>query len=104
MFPLRRIQVREEKHVNYWVTQKLPQIYTENHATFPIRIRKITVQICGHPVENKDKLSIHSAKDRKKQKARGGYAEKQKERKDCRINTVNNKNLKISFAKLYFLE
>ena len=28
----------------YWVTQKLPQIYTANHATFPIRIRKITVQ------------------------------------------------------------
>ena len=31
----------------YWVTQKLPQIYTANHATFPIEIRKITVQICG---------------------------------------------------------
>ena len=30
----------------YWV--KLPQIYTENHATFPIQIRKITVQICGN--------------------------------------------------------
>ena len=29
----------------YWVTQKLPQIYTANHAIFPIRIRKITVQI-----------------------------------------------------------
>ena len=28
----------------YWVTQKLPQIYTANHATFPIRIRKITVR------------------------------------------------------------
>ena len=28
--------------------QKLPQIYTENHATFPIPIRKITVQICGN--------------------------------------------------------
>ena len=34
--------------INYWVTQKLPQIYTANHATFPIRIRKITVQICGN--------------------------------------------------------
>ena len=32
----------------YWVTQKLPQIYTANHATFPIQIRKITVQICGN--------------------------------------------------------
>ena len=30
----------------YWVTQILPQIYTENHTAFPIRIRKITVQIC----------------------------------------------------------
>ena len=33
---------------NYWVAQKLPQIYTANHATFPIRVRKITVQICGN--------------------------------------------------------
>ena len=33
---------------NDWVTQKLPQIYTANHATFPILIRKITVQICGN--------------------------------------------------------
>ena len=32
----------------YWVTQKLPQIYTANHATFPIQIRKTTVQICGN--------------------------------------------------------
>ena len=32
----------------HWVTQKLPQIYTSSHATFPIRIRKITVQICGN--------------------------------------------------------
>ena len=32
----------------YWVTQKLQQIYTAKHATFPIRIWKITVQICGH--------------------------------------------------------
>ena len=30
------------------MTQKLPQIYTANHATFPIQIRKITVQICGN--------------------------------------------------------
>ena len=30
------------------MTQKLPQIYTANHATFPIRIRKLTVQICGN--------------------------------------------------------
>ena len=27
------------------MTQKLPQIYNANHATFPIRIRKMTVQI-----------------------------------------------------------
>ena len=32
----------------YWVTQKLPEIYTANHATFPIWIRNITVQICGN--------------------------------------------------------
>ena len=32
----------------YWVTLKLPQIYTENHAIFQIRIRKITVHICGN--------------------------------------------------------
>ena len=39
---------------SYWVTQKLPQIYSANQATFPIRKRKITVHICGillgHPV------------------------------------------------------
>ena len=32
----------------YWVAQKLPQIYTANHAIFPIRIRKFTVQMCGN--------------------------------------------------------
>ena len=32
----------------YRVAQKLPQIYAANHATFPIRKRKITVQICGN--------------------------------------------------------
>ena len=32
----------------YWVTHKLPQLYTANHATFQIRLRKITVQICGN--------------------------------------------------------
>ena len=32
----------------YWVTQKLPQIYTANHATIPKRIREITAQICGN--------------------------------------------------------
>ena len=31
------------------MTKKLPQIYTANHATFQINIRKITVQICGSP-------------------------------------------------------
>ena len=30
------------------MTQKLPQIYTAKQATFPIRVRKITVQICGN--------------------------------------------------------
>ena len=34
--------------MRYWVTQKLPQLYTANHATFPIQIRKITVHICGN--------------------------------------------------------
>ena len=33
---------------SYWVTQKLPHIYTSNHANFPIRIRKIPLQICGN--------------------------------------------------------
>ena len=37
-----------ELHESYWVTQKLPQIYTANHATFPMRKRKVTVQICGN--------------------------------------------------------
>ena len=32
----------------YWVIQKLPQIYTANNAIFPIRIRKLTVKICGN--------------------------------------------------------
>ena len=32
----------------YWVTQKLLQMYTANHATFLIRIRKIKIQICGN--------------------------------------------------------
>ena len=36
------------QNIAYWVTQKLPQIYTANHATFQIRIRKIKVQICGN--------------------------------------------------------
>ena len=34
--------------VIYWVTQKFPQIFNANHATFPIHIRKITVQLCGN--------------------------------------------------------
>ena len=34
--------------VKYCATQKLPQIFTANHGTFPIQIRKITVQICGN--------------------------------------------------------
>ena len=33
---------------SYWVTKKLPQIYTANHAAFRIHISKITVQICGN--------------------------------------------------------
>ena len=37
-----------QSSMTYWVTQKLPQIYTANHTTFPILIRKITVQICGN--------------------------------------------------------
>ena len=43
--------------VTYQVTQKLPQICTANYATFPIQIRKMTVQIdmrqlLGHQVGN----------------------------------------------------
>ena len=34
--------------IKYWVTQKLPQINNVNHATFSIKIHKITVQICGN--------------------------------------------------------
>ena len=34
--------------LNYWVIQKLPQIYAANQATYPIQIRKITIQICGN--------------------------------------------------------
>ena len=30
------------------MTQKLPQIYTASNATFPLQMRKITVQICGN--------------------------------------------------------
>ena len=33
---------------NYWAFHILSQIYTENHATFPIQIDVITVQICGN--------------------------------------------------------
>ena len=32
----------------YWVTQKLPKIYTAKHATFQIQMRKITVQLCDN--------------------------------------------------------
>ena len=32
----------------YWGTQMLPLIYTANQATFPIQIRKTTVQIYGN--------------------------------------------------------
>ena len=35
-------------YYKYWVIKKLPQIYTAKNATFPIRIRKITVQIFGN--------------------------------------------------------
>ena len=36
------------RYTYYLVTQKLPQIYTANHATFQIQIRKITVHIGGN--------------------------------------------------------
>ena len=39
-----RVYIGEENIYLYWVTQKLPQIYTANYANFPIRIRKIKVQ------------------------------------------------------------
>jgi len=47
---LAKTQIRTPPGVKsmYWVTQKLPQIYTANLATFPMKIRKITVQICGN--------------------------------------------------------
>ena len=32
------------------MTPNSPQVHTANHATFPIRIRKITVHICVNPV------------------------------------------------------
>ena len=31
----------------YWVPNKLPQIYTANHVTFPIQIRKITYRFAA---------------------------------------------------------
>ena len=34
--------------IRYKAFQKLPQIYTANHATFPIQMYAITVQICGN--------------------------------------------------------
>ena len=40
--------ILKKKIFSYWVVHKLPQIYTANHATFPIQILKITVQICGN--------------------------------------------------------
>ena len=43
-----RIRIQAFKRCTYWVTQKLPQIYTAYHATFPIQLRKITVYICGN--------------------------------------------------------
>ena len=50
-------------HLKLFLTQKLLQIYTANHATFPIQIRKITEQICGdflgHPVETVSNDSYH---------------------------------------------
>ena len=39
------LQTSEWHHGKYWVTQKLPQIYTASHANFPIRIRKITTDL-----------------------------------------------------------
>ena len=35
-------------HCTYRAFPKLPQIYTANHATFPIQMYSITVQICGN--------------------------------------------------------
>ena len=35
-------------HLKLFLTQKLLQIYTANHATLPIQIRKSTVQIFGN--------------------------------------------------------
>ena len=43
-----------EHNLIYWVVHKLPHIYTANQATFPIQIRKITVQICGNNTLDKN--------------------------------------------------
>ena len=46
----------------YWVTQKLPQIYTSNHATFPIQIRKIQYRFAvafGSPSNKLDPGQLH---------------------------------------------
>ena len=43
-----REREREREIVSYWVTQKLSQIYTANHATFTRQIRKVTVKSCGN--------------------------------------------------------
>ena len=36
------------KRHKYWAVHICSQTYTENHATFPIQIDEITVQICGN--------------------------------------------------------
>ena len=35
-------------NIEYWASHILAQIYTENHATFPMQIDEMTVQICGN--------------------------------------------------------
>ena len=51
------------RHWPYIVTQKLPQIYTANHATFPIRIRKMTVQIAVTSGSPSPYIQIKRARD-----------------------------------------
>ena len=41
-------QYVEWYNIIYWAFHILPQIYTENHATVPIQIDEVTVQVCGN--------------------------------------------------------
>ena len=59
----KRKMTSQSERTRYWVTQKLPQMYTDNNATFPIRIRKITVHICGNFWVTQYMTNVHSNPD-----------------------------------------